>query len=233
MIDSEIHARLLWTYAAKPLLCNRPVTDPHNRQTMRFKGVIKSWNDERGFGFIHPTRGGEEIFVHIKAFSRKMGRPQVNQRVTFEVELGPQGKRARNVEIWSARPGVTEAVRDRPVQRGTGSLVAIPAFLIVYLVASFLWEPPLWFALVYLIASVVTFLAYANDKSCAKRGAWRTSENALHTLSLAGGWPGALLAQQLLRHKSAKAEFRLVFWGTVALNVAAFIILCSTHPALN
>jgi uncharacterized membrane protein YsdA (DUF1294 family)/cold shock CspA family protein len=194
---------------------------------MRFKGVIKSWNDERGFGFIQPVRDGDEIFVHIKAFSRRMGRPQVSQRVTFEVEFGPQGKRARNVEIWSARPGAMEAARDSRAPRGTASLITIPLFLVVYFVASLLWDPPLWFGLVYLIASPVTFLAYANDKSCAKRGAWRTSENALHTLSLAGGWPGALLAQQLLRHKSAKAEFRLVFWGTVALNVAAFIILCS------
>ena len=36
---------------------------------MRLDGTIKSWNDERGFGFIEPTQGGPEIFVHIKAFS--------------------------------------------------------------------------------------------------------------------------------------------------------------------
>src|ERR1043166_3460197 len=98
---------------------------------MRFRGVIKSWNDERGFGFIQPVRGGEEIFVHIKAFSHRMGRPQDIQSVTFEVELGPQGKkRARDVEIWSARPGDTGAVHDPRAPRGTGSLVAIPAFII-------------------------------------------------------------------------------------------------------
>jgi len=61
---------------------------------MRFEGIIKSWNDERGFGFIEPARGGEEIFVHIKAFMRSNGRPQVNQRVSFEVALGPQGKKS-------------------------------------------------------------------------------------------------------------------------------------------
>lgn len=41
------------------------------------------------------------------------------------------------------------------------------------------------------------------------------------------GWPGALLAQQFLRHKSTKAEFRSVFWTTVVLNVAGFAVLCS------
>jgi uncharacterized membrane protein YsdA (DUF1294 family) len=49
----------------------------------------------------------------------------------------------------------------------------------------------------------------------------------LHLWALVGGWPGALLAQRLIRHKSVKAEFRNVFWGTVALNVVALIWLAS------
>jgi uncharacterized membrane protein YsdA (DUF1294 family) len=74
---------------------------------------------------------------------------------------------------------------------------------------------------------VVTFIAYALDKSAAARGTWRAPESTLHGLSLAGGWPGALLAQQFLRHKTTKAGFRAVFWGTVAINVIAFVALCS------
>ncbi len=46
-------------------------------------------------------------------------------------------------------------------------------------------------------------------------------------LSLVGGWPGALTAQQLLRHKSSKREFRQVFWGTVTLNIMGLIALAS------
>jgi len=41
---------------------------------MRIEGVIKSWNDERGFGFIEPTQGGQEIFVHVKAFRTRAER---------------------------------------------------------------------------------------------------------------------------------------------------------------
>ena len=187
---------------------------------------IHSWNDERGFGFIKPTKGGQEIFIHIKAFSRKTGRPTVGQWVSFEVELGREGKkRARNVE--ALRPGRAKVRRDSPVQYGTATLFAIPGLLFVYLAASVLWRPPLWFALIYLGASVVTFLAYAIDKSAAGRGTFRTSEGTLHMLSIVGGWPGALLAQQFLRHKSVKAQFRSVFWGTVCINIAAFIVMCS------
>jgi uncharacterized membrane protein YsdA (DUF1294 family) len=45
----------------------------------------------------------------------------------------------------------------------------------------------------------------------------------LHFLSFAGGWPGAALAQQFLRHKSSKREFRNIFWITVAINIGALM----------
>lgn len=72
----------------------------------------------------------------------------------------------------------------------------------------------------YLALSLLTFVVYAIDKSKAKRGGWRIPEKTLHLLSLVGGWPGALLAQQLLRHKSSKTSFRIVFWLTLCLNLA-------------
>lgn len=82
-------------------------------------------------------------------------------------------------------------------------------------------------AVTYLAVSAVTFVAYVSDKHAARRGGRRTPERHLHLLSLAGGWPGALLAQQLARHKTAKASFLFVFWWTVALNVAGFVALSS------
>jgi uncharacterized membrane protein YsdA (DUF1294 family)/cold shock CspA family protein len=195
---------------------------------MRFEGNIKSWNDARGFGFIEPTLGGEEIFVHVKGFSSRSGRPQINQRVSFEVELGPQGKkRAKNVESVRAVQSQRNRRGDSPAQWGTVTLLVIPAFFVLYVVISILWRPPLMLAAIYVGASVITFLAYALDKSAAGRGSWRTPETTLHSLALAGGWPGALLAQQLLRHKSRKVAFRSAFWGTVVVNIAGFVVLCS------
>ena len=78
-----------------------------------------------------------------------------------------------------------------------------------------------WVIVAYLVASLVTFFAYGWDKSSARRGSWRTAESSLHFMGLVGGWPGALAAQRLLRHKSSKREFLFVFWVTVLLNVAA------------
>ncbi len=60
---------------------------------MRFEGVVKSWNDDRGFGFIEPTQGGQAIFVHIKAFPAGTGRPTPNLNVSFQVETGKDGKK--------------------------------------------------------------------------------------------------------------------------------------------
>lgn len=70
------------------------------------------------------------------------------------------------------------------------------------------------------VMSPVTFAVYALDRRKARRRDWRISERTLHLLALAGGWPGAWLAQRWLRHKSAKRRFRAVFLLTVLGHVA-------------
>jgi uncharacterized membrane protein YsdA (DUF1294 family)/cold shock CspA family protein len=197
---------------------------------MRFDGRLKTWNDDRGFGFVEPLQGGDEVFVHIKAFANLRGRPAVGQLLSFEVELGPQGKkRATRVEL--PRPAHTRSARSRdeyhPAAWGTATLFAIGGLLLLYGVLAVVWKAPAIIAAVYAGVSVATFGAYALDKSAAERGAWRTPEQTLHLLALAGGWPGALVAQQVLRHKTTKAAFRATFWITVVLNVIGLVVLCS------
>ncbi len=76
-------------------------------------------------------------------------------------------------------------------------------------------------AVLYVVASTGALIAYAVDKSAARRGARRVPEATLHALALIGGWPGALIAQRLYHHKSRKASFQIGFWTTVAVNCAA------------
>ncbi|EPJ52750.1 MAG: cold-shock DNA-binding domain family protein [Osedax symbiont Rs2] len=78
--------------------------------------------------------------------------------------------------------------------------------------------------LFYLFASVITFLAYARDKSAAKTGKWRIKEVTLQLFSLFGGWPGAIVAQKLLRHKSRKLSFQIIFWLMMSVNLTVFIL---------
>lgn len=82
---------------------------------------------------------------------------------------------------------------------------------------------PLSLLYAYLALSVTTFLVYAKDKSAAINVRRRTPEARLHLLAFIGGWPGALLAQQTLRHKSIKKPFRTIFWFTVVFNCAALV----------
>ena len=188
---------------------------------MRTKGTITSWNDEKGFGFITPSSGGKRVFVHIKAFGNRNRRPEVNQTVTFALSTDNQGRTCA-VKATLAGDRLTQKTK-----RTNGSMsITVAAFFLVVVGVSVLTAkmPPLILAL-YLVASLLTFIMYAADKSAAKKGNWRTQESTLHLLSLAGGWPGALIAQQKLRHKSKKQSFRSVFWVTVLLNFMVFIWL--------
>ncbi|MBV8122900.1 MAG: DUF1294 domain-containing protein [Burkholderiaceae bacterium] len=73
--------------------------------------------------------------------------------------------------------------------------------------------------IVYGLMSQLSFCVYGFDKLAARQGWRRVRERRLHWLALLGGWPGAWLAQQVFRHKTAKAPFRRWFWLTVVLNM--------------
>lgn len=85
------------------------------------------------------------------------------------------------------------------------------------------------------LVSVLTHGVYWRDKRAAEAGRRRTPERTLHLLALAGGWPGALIAQRSLRHKTVKPAFRAVFWLTVLLNCGfvAWLILPQGRQLLN
>jgi uncharacterized membrane protein YsdA (DUF1294 family) len=103
--------------------------------------------------------------------------------------------------------------------------IAIAAFALLYLLAVLLWRVQAWPAMLYAGASAVCFILYAIDKSAARADSWRTPESTLLLLGLFCGWPGAILAQQWLRHKTSKTSFQLAFWTTVIVNMAVFGLL--------
>ena len=202
---------------------------PHT--TPRLAGVVTTWNDDRGFGFIKPDDGGRDIFLHFTAVPRGAARPYQGQQLTFELEQDDKGK----MRAVHAEPVITSE-RAAPTTRPTSVVVgigAILAFVAVYLVAGWRWGMPLTVAGYYVALSILAFAMYAADKRAAQRGRWRTPENTLILVGLIGGWPGAVVAQQVLRHKTKKLSFRSKFWATVIANVIVFVLLAwyfNGHP---
>jgi uncharacterized membrane protein YsdA (DUF1294 family)/cold shock CspA family protein len=194
---------------------------------MRTKGKITFWNDEKGYGFITPSAGSKQVFVHVRAFSNRSRRPEINQFVTFSLSTDKQGRPCA-VRVTMAGEQMPNEIK----RNDSLLLIAGAALFLVIVGLSVLAAniPPLILA-IYMIMSLLTFAIYAGDKSAAQKGTWRTQESILHFLSLAGGWPGALIAQQTLRHKTKKESFRFVFWLTVFLNGGVFAWLFTPSGA--
>jgi len=190
---------------------------------MRVKGKISSWNDDKGFGFITPMNGGKRTFIHIKSFNNRSRRPAVGDIVTYKLSTDKQG-----------RPCAIDAnmAGDQPIKRPKANTNlftqgAAAVFLIVVAFFAISSQIRIEILFLYLVASSMAFFMYFLDKSAATKGAWRTPENTLHLVSIVGGWPGAIFAQQTFRHKTKKTTFRAIFWVTVFLNCGAFLWMLS------
>lgn len=197
---------------------------------MRYQGKITSWKDDQGFGFITPNGGGEPVFLHIKAFANRGRRPVGSEIVTYEHAVDAKGRaRAESVAFVEARSRTVTSARS---DAGGGALpmlaVLFFAVLVIFVLAGKL---PLAVIGLYAGASVLAFAVYAWDKAAAQAGRWRTREKTLHMIALFGGWPGALVAQKVLRHKSSKASFQVGFWVTVLINCGVLGWSLTPHGA--
>lgn len=202
------------------------------------RGTLKSWNDAKGFGFIQPEQGGEQLFVHVSAL-RGERRPQPGETVLFVPGQDAQGRpRAEHMRFEGLsldRPAIRRKPRaaaaqpaSRSSRAATGAIQQLPLKLVVLLTlcalplagALQLWlgADVVWALGAYPLLSLISFGQYWNDKRSAQKGRWRTPESQLQLVALLGGWPGALVAQQVFRHKTRKLPFQLLFWLIVLLH---------------
>ncbi|MET0498341.1 MAG: cold shock and DUF1294 domain-containing protein [Steroidobacteraceae bacterium] len=192
----------------------------------RSKGTLVDWRDDRGYGFIEPAASGKRVFCHIRAFTVRVKRPISGDRVTYLLATDKQGRpQATDVRPLGLEDAKYRSATRKPKSRSHSNqppLIRAACVTIFFAVlvgleitAGLSWYIPI----AYVVMSIITMLAYASDKSAAMNKRRRTQEQSLHLMEIAGGWPGAWLAQSMLRHKHRKASFMVEFWICTLINI--------------
>ncbi|MDI4661998.1 MULTISPECIES: cold shock and DUF1294 domain-containing protein [Cobetia] len=181
---------------------------------MNLQGRLTRWNDAKGFGFITPASGGKDVFAHISAYKGR-GRPKASAQVHYQLGMD-DNNRPRAICFRTHGAGASST------STGVG-LAWLVALAVAVVLGAGWWQERLpWILPVaYLGMSLVAYMAYRVDKLAAAESEQRVREDTLHFMELACGWPGALIAQQSLRHKTRKTSYQFVFWCVVLLNIAA------------
>ncbi len=171
-------------------------------------GVVVRYDEALGFGFLRVRGEREDLFVHVRDVEGG-GPLRAGQRVRFRgVEADAHGPRA--VGVVPGRRGLPPT--------GTSAIGLAVALGVVAFGFREVGLP--WVVAGLLAVNLLTVLVYARDKQQARKGARRLPEWVLLAMAFLGGWPAALLAMALLRHKTRKRSFRLAFFGVVALELA-------------
>lgn len=161
---------------------------------------MTEWKEDLGYGWLQC--GERRVFLHRRDYSGNSRSPDVGEELHFIFGQDAQG-----------RPCARNAVSTRSHGAGSLRLLFLAPWLVLPAIALERLPVEAWMIVSGALAiSLITYTTYASDKRRARTNAWRIPEAHLHLLELCGGWPGAWLAQQRLRHKCSKRSYQFVFW---------------------
>lgn len=103
--------------------------------------------------------------------------------------------------------------------------------LLLAAVGSILTSYPV--AMWLLLINVLTMVMYGADKMAARKGMRRVPEASLLVFGVTGGWPGAILGQQLFRHKTQKQPFKTYFIISVIVSIAVMAAVYHFSPFVS
>lgn len=186
-------------------------------------GKLVRWDDDKGYGFIQPKDGGDDLFLHINDLSNTQRRPRENDIISFEAMTDERSRpKAVNAKIigkaWSPFTIVW--------------VISIVLF-IIYVICIFAQVLRFHPLAVYALMSILTVHQYRIDKVAARSERRRTPEANLHLLELAGGWPGALFAQHFFRHKNRKLRYQIEFGIIILIHGVSWGWVTSNPEAVN
>lgn len=175
---------------------------------MAISGVVSEWNDQKGYGFISVNDEPIRIVFHIGDLSGHSVRPKVQEKVTFTLAKDGRGNlRATDVH--------------RPITFGF-SFALVIWFITTFVASLYLLNYPTFMISYLLLISGTTYSLYALDKVVSNHSRWQIPESLFHLASVLGGWPGAVFAQSLLRHKPISPSFNACFWLSVFLSLTLY-----------
>jgi uncharacterized membrane protein YsdA (DUF1294 family)/cold shock CspA family protein len=207
---------------------------------LELRGVLKTWDDDKGYGFISPEEGYGEVFLHISAV-RGDRRPAVGDQMLFISSIDRKGRQRAEHARMAASSAFDERsfrrkqkntpdpepIRPARTPRRSGGIQHLALKLAVF--AAVLVLPLLGMGMMasaghvlplalYVLSSIAAYFLFLDDKRRAFKKKRRTPEAALHLVELLGGWPGSFIAQQRFRHKTRKLSYQGMCWLIVLMH---------------
>lgn len=181
--------------------------------------VFSAGDDPRGRGqrVIKAVAAGLSSRTAVQTVPEVKAKPAYLRRERGRVGADGSRRHAGRAPPVRARSTRDQTLKPLPLNAQT-AMVAVLSLACLVAAATMAPLTPLPF-IAYPVFSALAFVMYARDKLRAIRGNWRIPESSLHLVEAAGGWPGAYIAQQMMRHKTVKTSYQATFWLIVLLHV--------------
>jgi len=151
--------------------------------------------------------------AHVRHFELKVDNPKIRVKHSVVSPTKNPYVPQRSLPLTKSKEkGTQSSGRIRSLRLKLLLFILLLVLPMLGAVRVFIDQQFIWVFVIYILVSLITFYLYWNDKKIAGTNQRRTPEITLHFFEFIGGWIGALVAQQMFRHKTRKISYQLKFW---------------------